>query len=866
MERELLLNKHKKNVEGDNDSNLKRYKLNIDSSRSLFTKIKSSIPTNNNNSSSSSSDRHAGALKSPNTIISNKPSTRISKGKLKKRVRAEITQRPIPVIETVFVSQAQPNNFTQQAKPSQPRTLDHLAPTSHQEFASVVNSLKRSISNPTKPLLPKLNQSGSSGSYFCRDYINQSSSTSLHQNNQDTNPEKIEIVGIFKPKDEEPYGAMNPKWTKWAHRVFLAPLIGGFGRGCLIPNLSYLSEAAASLLDRRLKTFIVPRTEVISISSPTFFYSWLDLRKPELPAKPGSFQLFCQGFQDASIFLKKHPWPGFPISEDQTENIRKKPRRFSLFRLLCGHRRNRDTDSEDEDPTFVEHTPDPLPKVRSCTGSCRDHNKDWVWTFELMEDFRIEMEKLVILDYLMRNTDRGLDNFMIKVCNAPSCTNRRHVKTSNTSPSTSTIPQGENTNQEPTSEDYQHRPHCHVAAIDNSLAFPHHHPNGWREYAYGWLFLPASLIGQPFSRTTREYFLPLLTSQQWWAETVHELRKLFGIDPDFNVQMFERQMAVMKGQAWNIVESLKHEEEGPLELCRRQKALVWDEPVQVVWDELDQAIDFDSPGEIDHGSGELQSTSAPASQSYFPTPPMKIVTPSKRPAIRRGWSSRTSGSHKIPPRPVGLASHHLALDGARGLDVMKQMDALEAWHTESEIDVPSFRSHQRAQHRSTLKPRSLHHLTKPRSQDQQDPEFEGRRVSGDEQPSAPNGLLPSRRTKSINNITAVDEARPLLQAHRAKIQSRIERGKLGLISIRSNPHATRLGSYKTKKAKAGPSLPAEEQVFSDPEPDADDEEDEDPEDLENIDADEDVDDGRQITIGVVEKLEFVVAQPFFKNC
>jgi len=68
-----------------------------------------------------------------------------------------------------------------------------------------------------------------------------------------------------------PDGAMNPKWTKWAHRVFLAPLIGGFGRGCLIPNLSYLSEAAASLLDRRLQTFIVPRTEVISISSPTFF-------------------------------------------------------------------------------------------------------------------------------------------------------------------------------------------------------------------------------------------------------------------------------------------------------------------------------------------------------------------------------------------------------------------------------------------------------------------------------------------------------------------------------------------------------------------------------------------------------------------
>jgi hypothetical protein len=62
-------------------------------------------------------------------------------------------------------------------------------------------------------------------------------------------------------------------------------------------HFSSFLQAAASLLDRRLQTFIVPRTEVVSISSPTFFYSWLDLRKPELPSKPGSFQLFCHGFE-----------------------------------------------------------------------------------------------------------------------------------------------------------------------------------------------------------------------------------------------------------------------------------------------------------------------------------------------------------------------------------------------------------------------------------------------------------------------------------------------------------------------------------------------------------------------------------------
>ena len=39
---------------------------------------------------------------------------------------------------------------------------------------------------------------GSSGSYFCR------SADGAHP-----------IMGVFKPKDEEPYGSLNPKWMKW---------------------------------------------------------------------------------------------------------------------------------------------------------------------------------------------------------------------------------------------------------------------------------------------------------------------------------------------------------------------------------------------------------------------------------------------------------------------------------------------------------------------------------------------------------------------------------------------------------------------------------------------------------------------------
>ena len=31
------------------------------------------------------------------------------------------------------------------------------------------------------------------------------------------NPEG-KVIGVFKPKDEEPYGRLNPKWTKFWHR------------------------------------------------------------------------------------------------------------------------------------------------------------------------------------------------------------------------------------------------------------------------------------------------------------------------------------------------------------------------------------------------------------------------------------------------------------------------------------------------------------------------------------------------------------------------------------------------------------------------------------------------------------------------
>ncbi len=70
----------------------------------------------------------------------------------------------------------------------------------------------------------------------------------------------------------------------------------------LIPNLSYVSEAAACALDRQLRTYVVPYTDIVELSSKAFHYDYWDRRayyrrRKPLPRKIGSFQVFLKGYQ-----------------------------------------------------------------------------------------------------------------------------------------------------------------------------------------------------------------------------------------------------------------------------------------------------------------------------------------------------------------------------------------------------------------------------------------------------------------------------------------------------------------------------------------------------------------------------------------
>lgn len=112
---------------------------------------------------------------------------------------------------------------------------------------------------------------------FLRDTSVKQRCTNFHAT---TPPEFLQkIIGVFKPKDEEPYGRLNPKWTKWMHKL-CCPCC--FGRSCLIPNQGYLSEAGASLVDRKLGLGVVPNTRVVELVSKTFNYPRLSRGKTRL--------------------------------------------------------------------------------------------------------------------------------------------------------------------------------------------------------------------------------------------------------------------------------------------------------------------------------------------------------------------------------------------------------------------------------------------------------------------------------------------------------------------------------------------------------------------------------------------------------
>lgn len=351
-------------------------------------------------------------------------------------------------------------------------------------FNDLVANAEAAIDNG---IFPERISQGSSGSYFVK------------------NPAG-KIVSVFKPKDEEPYGRLNPKWTKWMHKL-CCPCC--FGRSCLIPNQGYLSEAAASLVDTKLHLNIVPKTRVVKLVSETFHYPRLDRQKARmkraimeqfpnvglrfnrigLPPKSGSFQFYVDGYKDADYWL----------------------RRFEV---------------------------EPLPKM-------------------MAQKFQLQFERLVVLDYIIRNTDRGNDNWLIKYDQPTIVTNNSNGT------------QVELTDA--TDWNMVQLPEIRLAAIDNGLAFPYKHPDSWRAYPYHWAWLPQAKV--PFSREIRDLVLPGLSDMHFVQDICDDLYLLFKQDKGFDKRLFERQMSVMRGQILNLTQALK-DGKSPVQLVQMPAVVV----------------------------------------------------------------------------------------------------------------------------------------------------------------------------------------------------------------------------------------------------------------------------------------------------
>ncbi|KAL6481885.1 hypothetical protein MHYP_G00099650 [Metynnis hypsauchen] len=343
------------------------------------------------------------------------------------------------------------------------------------EFREIVRKAERAIEDG---IYPERIYQGSSGSYFVKD-------------------SQGKIIGVFKPKNEEPYGQLNPKWTKWLQKL-CCPCC--FGRDCLVLNQGYLSEAGASLVDQKLELNIVPRTRVVYLASETFNYSAIDRVKSRgkrlalekvpkvgqrfhrigLPPKVGSFQLFVDGYKDADFWL----------------------RRFEA---------------------------EPLPENTN-------------------RQLQLQFERLVVLDYIIRNTDRGNDNWLIKYdCPMDTSGNRD------------------------TDWVVVKDPIIKIAAIDNGLAFPLKHPDSWRAYPFYWAWLAQAKV--PFSQEIRELVLPKLSDPNFVKDLEEDLYELFKKDPGFDRGQFHKQISVMRGQILNLSQALK-DGKTPLQLVQMPPVIV----------------------------------------------------------------------------------------------------------------------------------------------------------------------------------------------------------------------------------------------------------------------------------------------------
>ena len=147
--------------------------------------------------------------------------------------------------------------------------------------------------------------------------------------------------------------------------------------------------------------------------------------------------------------------------------------------------------------------------------------------------------------------------------------------------------------------------------------------------------------------------------------------------------MFARQIAVMKGQAWNVVETLKIPDHGPLELTRRARVCVWDDlvdipiavPLRVPSMEMKRRRDAELGRGIDEEEMDISTANASASLPQYDLlglsfPPTGQTRSSDLPnpgrfSLSRGSSSVDGGRSRDDADGPASPKSFATVDGSR---------------------------------------------------------------------------------------------------------------------------------------------------------------------------------------------------------
>jgi len=265
-----------------------------------------------------------------------------------------------------------------------------------------------------------------------------------------------------------------------------------------------MSEAGASLVDDKLGLNVVPKTKVVHLASETFNYLRIDREKARAKR----------------VVSERFPKVGRHFNRIGL------PPKVGSFQMFV-------QDFKDADFYLRRFETEPLPDP-------------------VLSDFQYKFERLVALDYIIRNTDRGNDNWLIKYIRPPA------------SEATLLDEQTEENQEDPL-------PEVDVAAIDNGLAFPFKHPDSWRAYPYHWAWLTYAKV--PFSQRIRDLILPKLSDMNFVQDLCDELFNLLQTDKGFDRHLAEKQMSVMRGQILNLTQALK-DAKSPLQLVQMPVVIV----------------------------------------------------------------------------------------------------------------------------------------------------------------------------------------------------------------------------------------------------------------------------------------------------